>query len=75
MFSIKKIGGKWKLTVQAGLPDMSVDNIPKREKIYQITKWPQNIPNGRRIDQGAVKYTNIFHCKSIKYLPKFGFFV
>jgi hypothetical protein len=27
------------------------------------------IPNGRKIDQMATKYTNIFHCKT--FLPKF----
>jgi protoporphyrinogen oxidase len=36
----------------AGLPDLSWYNIPKREKINQITvkysKMPQNIPNGRK---------------------------
>jgi hypothetical protein len=50
----------------AGLPDFSLNNIPKREKIYQITikiyqiatkykKLPQNIPNGQKIYQMAVK--------------------
>jgi hypothetical protein len=49
-----------------GLPDFSCYNIPKREinipnnqKMYQIntkctkkyTKWPQNMPNGNKIDQ------------------------
>jgi hypothetical protein len=52
------------------LSDFSWYNIPKREKIYQktikFTKWRQNVPNGQ-------KYTNIFHCKTLKNLPKFGF--
>jgi hypothetical protein len=34
------------------LPDFSLYNIPKQEKMYQTnskyTKWPQNIPNGRK---------------------------
>jgi hypothetical protein len=34
-------------------------NIPKREKINEITikytKWPQNAPNGRKIDRMAIK--------------------
>jgi hypothetical protein len=38
-----------------GLPDFPWYNIPKREKIYQITikytKWPQSIPNGHKIYQ------------------------
>jgi hypothetical protein len=29
----------------------------------KYTKLSQNIPNGRKIDQMAIKYTNIFHCK------------
>jgi hypothetical protein len=47
-------------------------------KIYQITikytKWPQHIPSGRKIDQMDIKFTNIFHCKTIKNLPKIGIF-
>jgi hypothetical protein len=42
--------------------------LTKTGKFYQITlkysKWPQNIPKGRKIDQMAIKHTNIFHCKS-----------
>jgi hypothetical protein len=38
-------------------------NIPKWRKIYLITinytKWPQNTPNCRKIDQMVIKYTNI----------------
>jgi hypothetical protein len=41
------------------LPDFSWDNIPEREKVYQITikytKWPQNILNGHKIYPMAVK--------------------
>jgi hypothetical protein len=62
-----------------GLPDFYWYNIPKLGKIYQITmkytKWPQNIPNGRTIDQMALKYRNICHCKSLHNLPKLGFLV
>jgi hypothetical protein len=58
----------------AGLPDFSWYNIPKRGKIYQITikytKWPQNIPNCRKVDPMAIKYSNIFHCKTLQNLPK-----
>jgi hypothetical protein len=43
-------------------------------KIYQIyTKWPQNIPNGGKIDQTNIKCTNIFHRKNLQSLPKLGF--
>jgi hypothetical protein len=47
--------------------------------MYQITikstQWAQNIPNGRKIDPMAIKYTNHFHCKSLQNLPKLGFLV
>jgi hypothetical protein len=47
--------------------------------MYQIiaryTEWPQNIPDGRKIDQMAIKYTNNFHCKALQNLPKLGFVV
>jgi hypothetical protein len=41
-----------------GLPDLSWYNIPKRGKnkiTVKYTKWPQNIPNGHKIYQMAVK--------------------
>jgi hypothetical protein len=52
----------------------------KKGKIYQMatkyTKWPQNIPNGRKIDQMAKNvHTNNFYCKTLQNLPKFGFLV
>jgi hypothetical protein len=37
---------------QATLPDFYLFSIPKREK---YTKWPQNVPNGHRINHLAVK--------------------
>jgi hypothetical protein len=30
------------------------------------------IPNGRKIDQMAIKYSNIFYCKTLQNLPKIG---
>jgi hypothetical protein len=53
---------------KAGLTDFSWYNKPKPEK---YTKSPTNIRNGRKIHQIAIKYTNIFHCKTLKNLPKF----
>jgi hypothetical protein len=54
-------------------------NIPNDHKIYQMTtkytKWPQNIPISQKIDILSIKYINIFHCKILKYLPKFEFLV
>jgi hypothetical protein len=51
-------------------------NLPNNHKIYQITikyvcqmaAYVCNAPNCRKIDQMAVKYANIFHCKGP---PKF----
>jgi hypothetical protein len=37
------------------------------------TKWPQHLPNIRNLNQMALKYTNIFHCKALQNLPKLGF--
>jgi hypothetical protein len=31
------------------------------------------MPNGRKVDQMAIKYTNIYHCKTLQNLPKLGF--
>jgi hypothetical protein len=60
-----------------GLPDFSWYNMPKRKKIYQITmkytKWSQNIPNGRKIDQMSITYSNIFHCKTIQNFTQIWF--
>jgi hypothetical protein len=60
-----------------GLPEFSWHNIPKGGK---YTKLPQHIPivykiipNGRKIYQMSVKYTNIFHCKTHQNLPIFDF--
>jgi hypothetical protein len=60
--------------------------VPIREKYtksvqngHKNTKWPQKyqmatkIPNGREVDQTALKYTNIFHCKTLQNLPKLIF--
>jgi hypothetical protein len=35
-----------------------------------LSKRPQNIPNGSKIDQTDINCTNIFHCKTFKHLPK-----
>jgi hypothetical protein len=51
---------------------------PKTGKMHQITtkctKGPWNIRNVSKIDLTAIKFTSIFHCKTLKKLPKFGFF-
>jgi hypothetical protein len=44
-------------------------NIPNNH-----TEWPQNITNGCKTDQTALKFTNIFRCKTLQNLPKLGFF-
>jgi hypothetical protein len=66
------------LLLLPGFQDFSLHNIPKRGKIYQVTirytKWPQNMPNGLKMDQMAkIKYTNILHCNDLQNLPKLGF--
>jgi hypothetical protein len=44
----------------AGLPDFSFNNIPKQEKICQIStkyaKWSKNMLNDYKMDQLAIKY-------------------
>jgi hypothetical protein len=54
-----------------------VQQQPETGKIYQVTikypQWQQNIPNGRKIDQMAIKYTNIFHCKTLQNLKTWDF--
>jgi hypothetical protein len=51
----------------AGLPDFSIHNIPKRGKLYQIAT---KLPNGHKMFQIAVIYSNLFYSN----LPKFGIF-
>jgi hypothetical protein len=64
---------------RAGLPDFARNNKPKWGKIYQITitytKCPHNIPNGNKINRMAIKYTSIFHYKTLLNLPKSRFLV
>jgi hypothetical protein len=40
-----------------------------------VPKWPQNIPNGCKIDEMSIKFTNIFYCKTLQNLPKLEFLV
>jgi hypothetical protein len=47
-------------------------NIPNGRKKYQMAT---KILNGPKIDETAIKYTNIFHGKTPQNLPKFVFFV
>jgi hypothetical protein len=66
------------LPSNSGLPDFSWSKLTKRGKVFQIitkyTKWPKNISNGHKIDQMVIKYTKIFHSKTLQNLPKFCFF-
>jgi hypothetical protein len=48
---------------------------PKYQNGEKYTKLPQNISNGRKIDQMVIKYTKIFHSKTLRNLPKLGFLV
>jgi hypothetical protein len=67
-----------------GANNQTGTNNPNYYKIHQITtkytKLPQNILNYHKIYQMAVKihqmsikYTSIFHCKTLQKLPKFVF--
>jgi hypothetical protein len=42
------------------------------EMTINYTKRPFIIPNGRKIFQIVMKYTNIYHSKALQNLPKFG---
>jgi hypothetical protein len=37
-------------------------------------KGPQNVPNGRKIYQFAIKYNKIFHCINVKNLAEHWYF-
>jgi hypothetical protein len=41
---------------------------------YKITKWPQNIPNGRKILQMTKIYQNNFHSKVLQKFIQIGIF-
>jgi hypothetical protein len=62
------------------LPDFSWSKRTRTEKVYQMstnyTKLPYIIPNGHKLPvyQTAVKYTKIFHSKTLLNIPKLGFF-
>jgi hypothetical protein len=62
-----------------GLPDFSWYILPKREKFYQYTtkdtQCLSNISNGCKMDQTSMKYSKIFHCKTLQKLPQFWFLV
>jgi hypothetical protein len=67
---------KYLVTLVPGLPDFSWYMIPKPGiNDNKCTKSPQNISNGRKIDQMVFKYTKIFHSKTLKNLRKLGFLV
>jgi hypothetical protein len=44
----------------------------KTGKRYQMVI---KVPNGRKIDQKGIKYTIIFHFKTLQNIPKLGFLV
>jgi hypothetical protein len=66
-----------KRQVSGGVARFFLVQKTKMGKIYQITvkctKWPQKRANGRKLM--AIKYTNIFHCKTHPNFPKLGFLV
>jgi hypothetical protein len=36
----------------------------------KYTKWPLNIKNGSKIDGISIKFTNMFHRKTLQNFPK-----
>jgi hypothetical protein len=46
-------------------------------QIFRVSTYQngKNIPNNQKLYQIAIKYMNIFHCKTLQNLPKFGFLV
>jgi hypothetical protein len=47
-------------------------NIPNYHKLYQISiKYNKD----HKMDQVSIKYINMFQCKTLQNLPKFGFLV
>jgi hypothetical protein len=49
-------------------------NTPDNHKTCTYTKRPQNRPNGLKIDQIVIKYTDIFHLKDPPRLALIGIF-
>jgi hypothetical protein len=47
-------------------------NIPNDQKIPNDHK---SIPNGSKIEEMSIKFTNIFYCKTLQNLPKLAFWV
>jgi hypothetical protein len=64
----------WKQGCQI-FPDTIYQNEGKIPYYHNITKWPYNIPNDRKMFQMTIKYTSIFLSKALQNLPKFGFLV
>jgi hypothetical protein len=46
--------------------------VQNTKKIYQMAA---TMATGRKVDQMAIKYTNVFHCKTLKKFPKLWFLV
>jgi hypothetical protein len=44
----------------------------KNQITMKYTQRPQNIPNGHKIDQMSITYSNIFHWETLQNLPKSG---
>jgi hypothetical protein len=62
LFCTKKNLATMAQRFRTGLPDFYRCNIPKRNKIYQITvkytEWPRNITNCHKIYKKAINKTN-----------------
>jgi hypothetical protein len=49
--------------------------LVRNTKTEKCTKSTQNVPNGHKLSQMAIKYVNIFHSEALQNLPKLGFLV
>jgi hypothetical protein len=79
MNSNKKPGGQYFLK-EGGLScqivfDTIYLNREKDPKLPLNCQMAKNIPKGRNIIQMAIKYTNIFHLKTLQNLPILLFLV
>jgi hypothetical protein len=70
-----------KATATDRYQDCQIFLAPKYQNGEKYTKLPQNVPNdhkmfpkGRKIDQMVIKYTKIFHSKTLQNFNQFGNF-
>jgi hypothetical protein len=79
-----KTGTIYQMTTKFNKMKFNIPNGLKENwpNILKIDQMGENIPNNHNLfemdstcDQMAIKYTNIFHCKTLQNLPKLVFLV